>query len=425
MWNIPIIPAAKLHIWIAKQDISMNILLVSSKYMPEYSGSGLRAHNLYKRLLRKSRDLNLCGILAGSETENDSRTYDYDDFSVKRIACKPYTKLSHNPVYRRLQIFRNFRSEFLAAREFMERMKVKPDIVHIFGKNYVTTAAVVFCVSNSIPILIELCNEMDTPDFHIPFPSRLFINSTPTEKFKYVCISERLKNVCLNNGIPERRIWCRPNPVDEKKFFPVNTKEKFEIRQQITGLGAEVKLLSYIAKIIPRKNHLFLLDVIENMPKNYKLFMGGPAVAKGLEFERDAALIRKIENEIQDRNLSQRVIFKTGFFKNIDEIYKMSDVYLFPTKEEGLGTPLLESIACGTPVVANKIEGITDVWIKNGENGFISELNSESFTEKIMQASSIPQDIMRSQSESIKSVSGTDTIDTRYLDLFFQIQENN
>ena len=28
----------------------MKILLVSSKYHPEYSGSGLRAHNTYKRL---------------------------------------------------------------------------------------------------------------------------------------------------------------------------------------------------------------------------------------------------------------------------------------------------------------------------------------------------------------------------------------
>ena len=31
----------------------MKVLLVSSKYLPEYSGSGLRAHNLYKRLCRK------------------------------------------------------------------------------------------------------------------------------------------------------------------------------------------------------------------------------------------------------------------------------------------------------------------------------------------------------------------------------------
>jgi glycosyltransferase involved in cell wall biosynthesis len=34
----------------------------------------------------------------------------------------------------------------------------------------------------------------------------------------------------------------------------------------------------------------------------------------------------------------------------------MADVYMFPTKEEGLGTPMLEAIACGTPVVANNIQ---------------------------------------------------------------------
>lgn len=403
----------------------MKILLVSSKYMPEYSGSGFRAHNLYKRLCAKyPKELELCGILAGSETENNIEQYKYDCLSVCRVACKKYLNLSSNFLLRRFQNWMNFRSEFRIATAYLNNMKEKPDLIHIFGKNYLTTAALVFAISHSIPAMIELCNEMDSPDFYIPIPSRFFIHSTPTKNFKYVCISERLKNVCLKNGVPENNIWCRPNPIDEKKFFPVSDNKKLEIRQRITGLGGDVKLLSYVAKIIPRKNHLFLLDVIEKLPENYTLFIGGPTVVSGMEFQRDSSLLHKIETEIQNRNLSQRVIFKTGFFNNIDEIYKMSDIYLFPTEKEGLGTPLLEALACGTPVVANKIKGITDIWIENGKNGFISELNPDSFAEKISLAEKIPYSTRLAEAEKILSKASCKVIDELYIKNFMELLWN-
>lgn len=403
----------------------MKILLVSSKYMPEYSGSGLRAHNLYKRLISKyPKEIALCGILAGSETENNNEKYSYENMSVYRIACKKFTDLSSNPLKRRYQNWINFRREFNATIEYLKRMPEKTDLIHIFGKSYVTTAALVFAISHSIPTVIELCNEMDSPDFYVPIPSRFFIRSTPIKNLKYVCISERLKNVCLKNGVPENNIWCRPNPIDEKKFFPVSDNKKLEIRQRITGLGGDVKLLSYIAKIIPRKNHLFLLDVIEKLPENYTLFIGGPTVVSGMEFQRDSSLLHKIETEIQNRNLSQRVIFKTGFFNNIDEIYKMSDVYLFPTKQEGLGTPLLESIACGTPVVANKIEGITDIWIENGKNGFITELIPDSFAPKILLTEKIPYSTRLAEAEKILSKASCKVIDELYIKNFMELLGN-
>ena len=62
----------------------MKILVVSSKYPPEYSGSGLRAHNLYKRLSKKfniSYDVSCNSLI---NRKND--IYEYDGVTVCKIS---------------------------------------------------------------------------------------------------------------------------------------------------------------------------------------------------------------------------------------------------------------------------------------------------------------------------------------------------
>ena len=52
-------------------------------------------------------------------------------------------------------------------------------------------------------------------------------------------------------------------------------------------------------------------------------------------------------------------------------------MFLFPSKAEGLGTPLLESQACGVPVISNFIKDITDTMIVNDIGGYFLELDAK------------------------------------------------
>ena len=95
----------------------------------------------------------------------------------------------------------------------------------------------------------------------------------------------------------------------------------------------------------------------------------------------------------------------------------MADVYAFPSLSEGLGTPVLEAIACGVPVVSNNIPDVTDVWIKNGKNGYLSEMETAKFADKIVQSLSIGSDLLKLASSEILSTSGTSVIDRKYVEL--------
>ena len=66
----------------------MNIIIVSSKFPPEYSGSGLRCHNTYLRLKEKYK-INY-KVLTSSVTENKNLSYKFEGVDIKRISYKPF-----------------------------------------------------------------------------------------------------------------------------------------------------------------------------------------------------------------------------------------------------------------------------------------------------------------------------------------------
>lgn len=390
----------------------MNILLVSSKYMPEYSGSGFRAHNLYKRLTAKHPEIKVT-VLAGSETENSCTDYVYNGFNVKRIARKPFPDAG-NGLLRALKISMNFHSEYVATTGHIRTLP-RPDLIHIFGKTYVTAAALNYARDHRIPVIIELCNEMDTPLQYIPIANKFEASSRLPDKYRFICISERLRSTCLKNNIPESNLWCRPNPVDETRFRPVGNEVKSSLRRKLSKFSDGDIVVTAIANFIPRKNHRLLVEAIRLLPDRYKLFLAGPIVNSGPLINRDSSVFDDLVNKVTEHDLNARIQISKGFIENIEEYYQMSDIYAFPSLSEGLGTPVLESLACGIPVVANRISGITDVWINDGSNGYLSSPDAAEFAEKITAAFKISRIDMLRESGNLLSKASTGVLDEKYM----------
>ena len=95
----------------------------------------------------------------------------------------------------------------------------------------------------------------------------------------------------------------------------------------------------------------------------------------------------------------------------------MSDIFLFPTENEALGSLMLEALTCGLPVVANRIPGVTDCWIEDGKNGFLSKLDSREFAEKVRLALEIDPEAFMQKRQEVVSQCSADVIDKGYFDL--------
>ena len=386
----------------------MKVLLVSSKYQPEYSGSGFRAHHLYKRLSSKF-NINY-DVVCNSLINKKNEIYKYEGVEINKISY-PINIEKLSGLKRKIHIFFSIIYEFYYSYKYIKKNIKKYDLIHTFGNSWSVAFMTYYFYLKKKPILRELVNNMITPYYPIQFKG-LFKSIFKKNNTMMIPISKRLEKLCEIHNV--KNYWSRPNPIDEKKFFFVDKKKKFELRNRLTGFTNENIILTHIASYMRQKNHIFTLEVLKKLPDNYKLFLGGPVVNS--EHEQNFKLV---QNKIKELGLNDRVFLSKGFIKNIDEYIKLSDIFLFPTWNEALGTPILEAQACAVPVVANLMLGSSDCWIKEGISGYlVKDFDVQTWAEKIKLALNIKNEILIENSLKILEEASTKKIDQEYLSRF-------
>jgi glycosyltransferase involved in cell wall biosynthesis len=110
-----------------------------------------------------------------------------------------------------------------------------------------------------------------------------------------------------------------------------------------------------VGTLQPRKNHLRLVQAFSRVAaahRDVRLVIAG---GKGWSYDETAAEIARL-------NLGDRVIFP-GFVSEEDlaAVYSLARALAFPSLYEGFGLPVLEAMACGTPVVCANASSLPEV----------------------------------------------------------------
>jgi glycosyltransferase involved in cell wall biosynthesis len=380
----------------------LKVLIISSKYSPEYSGSGLRAHNTYLRL-RKKFEIDF-DVITSSITFNKYLRYEIDNVIVRRIAGKllfpALMKHSGSKLinfvekifeFIKCKLSIDFYLEGLPALWFLFRNRKKYDLIHIFGTNNVTGAAIFYAKICKKPIIIEFVNLTENPHHPLPRWMSFIWKQRFPDQAKFICISKRLSDVLIRHGYSSEQIWCRPNPVNTDKFN-LNYDNKNDLRQKLTGFNKDIILILHLAKFMPIKNQIFIVDVLSHLPENYHCAFVGPLVDSGPLRERDYNYYTELLARVNQLDLSKRVYIKTCFVENPEQFMQASDVVVVPSTTEACGTPALEAVACGVPVVVNNIPGVFDQWIHEGKSGYIYDLDPKKWADMIINAVSIKRE---------------------------------
>jgi len=139
--------------------------------------------------------------------------------------------------------------------------------------------------------------------------------------------------------------------------------------REAQGIDAETTAILAVGRLVERKGFHVLLDAAARLPKDrrWRVIIGG----KGPE--RDALLARAESLGLADQ------VTMLGFVPD-DELarwHAAADIFALPAivdssgDTEGLGVVLLEAMANGTPVVASRIGGITDI-VRHEETGLLA-----------------------------------------------------
>ena len=137
---------------------------------------------------------------------------------------------------------------------------------------------------------------------------------------------------------------------------------KEEKRKEL-GIEENALIVTAIGELIPRKN-------FDTALRAFSKIKSEPAVLLLCGRGQEEKNLKKLAKQLQ---IEKKVVF-AGFRKDMKEIEKISDIFFFPSHQEGLSVAMMESMASGLPVVCSKIRGNVDL-IAEGKGGYLKEDN--------------------------------------------------
>lgn len=185
---------------------------------------------------------------------------------------------------------------------------------------------------------------------------------------------------------PKQTVYVPGVGVDTKKFVQ-SADARERIRKELGIAETDTVFLS-VGELIERKNHKTAIEAIAKLKKENRL--------EGQSIKYLIAGRGRIHQELADLitelNLSNEVML-LGYRADVWDVFAASDIYVFPSHQEGLPVALMEAMSCNMPIVAGKIRGNVDL-INDGEGGYLVKdtFSAEDFADAIERMLETPMD---------------------------------
>lgn len=138
-----------------------------------------------------------------------------------------------------------------------------------------------------------------------------------------------------------------PNSVDDDRFRPPDVEERR--RARVALMGSEASAITFVltvGRLHPQKNIAMLIDAIAMLAPSYVLMIVGDGSERGA-----------LERHARERGAHERVRC-IGAVADVRPYYHAADIFVIPSRSEGLPNVVLEAMACGLPVTGSDIPSI-------------------------------------------------------------------
>jgi len=168
-----------------------------------------------------------------------------------------------------------------------------------------------------------------------------------------ITVCDALRNEMVNLGVEPSKITTLRNGFDPDVFHPVDRDEARN------DLGIQGRTLLSVGHLIERKGHGLIIDALAGLPDFNLVIVGsGPDEAD-------------LKNRVRRLGVEDRVRFEgTVEQTELKSYYSACDALALASSREGMANVLIESIACGCPVVATNSWGTPEV-IGSPESGVL------------------------------------------------------
>jgi glycosyltransferase involved in cell wall biosynthesis len=206
----------------------------------------------------------------------------------------------------------------------------------------------------SIMDIIHLSSSAYRHNLSTFFYARPMLNAVARKADHIVTVSHHSKNEIMQAlGIPGSKITVIPCGVSEE-FGPQSPSVGSRDAAKI--LGIQTPFLLYVGNLKPHKNVVTLLRAFAQLRKHRRLRHSLLIVGDDARWKRS----------VVDECLRLGIRDCTTFLSHVSQpllpsVYADADLLVMPSTVEGFGLPVLEAMACGTPVIASRSASLPEV----------------------------------------------------------------
>ena len=185
--------------------------------------------------------------------------------------------------------------------------------------------------------------------------------SNPFNRWKYawpdaiIAVSTSVANVLLDFGVSVNRVEVVYSAVDLERM------EVKALTRKELGIKEGALLLVSAGALVGHKDHATLVAAVPQIREAFpdlRLLIAG-----------EGELEPQIARQIESLNLGDTVTL-LGHREDVPQLIRACDRYVSSSWSEGLGTSVLEALACKAPVVATEAGGVGEM-VLEGETGYL------------------------------------------------------
>jgi teichuronic acid biosynthesis glycosyltransferase TuaC len=165
-----------------------------------------------------------------------------------------------------------------------------------------------------------------------------------------ITVNEHLKDAVVQLGVGASKVHVWRQGIDRGRFQPGS---RLAARQRL-GIPDRHQAIVWVGRMVPVKGLDILLDslaLVQTRGVDCHLYLVG-----------DGPLCRDLVSQAEALGITARVTFVgPKLHDELPDWYRAADVTVLPSRSEGLPNVLRESLACGTPFVASRVGGISEI----------------------------------------------------------------
>jgi glycosyltransferase involved in cell wall biosynthesis len=198
-----------------------------------------------------------------------------------------------------------------------------------------------------------------------------------------ICVSQAVRQVCLEAGLPPRRLYVVADGVDPSRMRQGGR----DPGRQSLGVAPDCKVLLTVAKLTDHKGHRFLLEALPSIIRRQPRVLWAVA--------GDGPLREALCQQTRRLSLQNHVKY-LGYRHDIPDLMAAADLLVVPSHMEGLCSSIVDAMLAGLPVVATSAGGIPDLLAASERLGptagwLVPPRNPPALAQAVLDALQFPQ----------------------------------